>query len=365
MEKASKEDRFVAAINAGVDQIGGTEDSSPIVSAVRNGRLPMPRINQAVTRIMVIKFEQGLFENPYVDVTKVSQVVGRPAFQAEALAAQELSLVLLCNRHATLPVRPTGVKVFLRGIDPIAAAQAGFTPVERLEDADLAIMRAAAPWRSEHPGWLMGGSQHEGDLSFAPDGEVLRAIDAAARRVPTIVAIYLDRPAILTPLRGKAAALIADFGISDKALLRAVAGQSALSGRLPFELPSSMAAVAAQREDVPHDSAKPLYPFGFGLRLPALSGPAPAPADVPAWAKAQAQRAHHYSIATTPIADLMANPTAREILKRHLPVVVQSGNIDRMGGITLRRLQKLAPQMVSEAALSAIDAELLHVAVPE
>jgi beta-glucosidase len=36
-------------------------------------------------------------------------------------------------------------------------------------------------------------------------------------------------------------------------------------GRLPFELPSSMAAVEAQAEDAPHDSEKPLYPIHFGL----------------------------------------------------------------------------------------------------
>jgi len=68
METASKEDRFVAAINAGVDQIGGAEDGSPIVSAVNGKRLAMRRIDEAVRRIMLVKFQQGLFENPYVDV---------------------------------------------------------------------------------------------------------------------------------------------------------------------------------------------------------------------------------------------------------------------------------------------------------
>lgn len=358
METASKEDRFVAAINAGIDQIGGAEDGAPIVSAVRAGRLSMQRIDQAVTRIMVVKFQQGMFENPYVDVAAVSQVVGQPAFQAAALEAQQQSLVLLSNRNGALPVRPAGVRVFLREVDPIAAAQAGFTPVATLEDADLAIMRTAAPWRSEHPGWVMGRSQHEGDLSFAADNPDSRAIQAAARRVPTIVTINLDRAAIVTPLRDTAAALIADFGVSDQALLRAVTGQAAISRRLPFELPSSMAAVRAQREDVPFDSLQPLYPYGFGMKLAALGGPAPTPAPIPAWAVARAERARQYSTARTPIADLMANPATREILTRLLPVVVNSGNIERMGGTTLRRLQRQAPQIVSEAALSAVDAEL-------
>jgi beta-glucosidase len=37
-------------------------------------------------------------------------------------------------------------------------------------------------------------------------------------------------------------------------------------GKLPFELPSSKEAVENQKEDVPYDSEKPLYPFGHGLR---------------------------------------------------------------------------------------------------
>jgi len=83
--------------------------------------------------------------------------------------------------------------------------------------------------------------------------------------VPTIVTVYLDRPAILTPLRDKARALIANFGVSDAALIDVLTGRARPEGKLPFELPSSMDAVRAQRSDVPHDSARPLYPFRFGL----------------------------------------------------------------------------------------------------
>jgi len=82
--------------------------------------------------------------------------------------------------------------------------------------------------------------------------------------VPTIVTVYLERPAILTPLRDKARALIGNFGVSDAALIDVLTGRAQPQGKLPFELPSSMAAVQTQRPDVPHDSARALYPFGFG-----------------------------------------------------------------------------------------------------
>ncbi|HTV01382.1 MAG TPA: hypothetical protein VMF13_12615, partial [Luteitalea sp.] len=48
-------------------------------------------------------------------------------------------------------------------------------------------------------------------------------------------------------------------------LLDVLSGQHAPTGKLPFELPSSMEAVRAQKEDLPHDSAAPLYRFGHGI----------------------------------------------------------------------------------------------------
>ena len=54
--------------------------------------------------------------------------------------------------------------------------------------------------------------------------------------------------------------------LGDAALLDVITGAARPQGRLPFELPSSMAEVEAQRSDIPHDTAHPLYPIGFGLR---------------------------------------------------------------------------------------------------
>jgi hypothetical protein len=58
----------------------------------------------------------------------------------------------------------------------------------------------------------------------------------------------------------KVVALYADFGINDDALLDVLSGQALAGGHLPFELPSSREAVAAQKSDVPHDSAQPSVP---------------------------------------------------------------------------------------------------------
>ena len=82
---------------------------------------------------------------------------------------------------------------------------------------------------------------------------------------PTIVVIYLDRPAVIPEISAAAQALLADYGASDQAVLNVIFGKTQPEGKLPFELPSSMEAVRKQKADLPHDSKDPLYPFGYGL----------------------------------------------------------------------------------------------------
>ncbi|MFN8090926.1 MAG: glycoside hydrolase family 3 C-terminal domain-containing protein [Vicinamibacteria bacterium] len=89
------------------------------------------------------------------------------------------------------------------------------------------------------------------------------------RQRPTIVAIHLDRPYVIPEIARESAALLATFGASDAALLDVLTGRFAPAGRLPFELPSSMEAVRAQKEDVAADSKDPLFAFGAGLEYAA------------------------------------------------------------------------------------------------
>lgn len=85
--------------------------------------------------------------------------------------------------------------------------------------------------------------------------------------MPTIVDIYLDRPAVLPEINNHAKALVANFGASDEAILDVIFGKAKPEGKLPFELPSSMEAVKNQKEDVPYDSEAPLYKFGIWIKL--------------------------------------------------------------------------------------------------
>jgi beta-glucosidase len=110
---------------------------------------------------------------------------------------------------------------------------------------------------------LMEGYFHAGDLDFK-EPEKSRLLNILSQ-VPTIVDIYLERPAVIPEIAEKSTALLANFGANDEAVLDVIFGNFAPQGKLPFELPSSMEAVRTQKEDVPYDSENPLFPFGHGL----------------------------------------------------------------------------------------------------
>ena len=88
---------------------------------------------------------------------------------------------------------------------------------------------------------------------------------ALLETIPTIVDIHLDRPAVIPEIAEKSAGLLANFGASDAAVLDVIFGKFMPGGKLPFEMPSSMEAVKKQKEDLPHDSENPVFPFGYGL----------------------------------------------------------------------------------------------------
>ncbi|MFY0573548.1 glycoside hydrolase family 3 C-terminal domain-containing protein [Cystobacter fuscus] len=126
-------------------------------------------------------------------------------------------------------------------------------------------MRAVTPFETLHPEYVFGLRQHEGNLAFEEGNADYEAIQRVSAQVPTIVTVYLDRPAILTNVKDKVSALLGNFGVSDSALFDVLTGRASPQGKLPFELPSSMAEVEAGRSDMPHDTAHPLYPLFFGL----------------------------------------------------------------------------------------------------
>ncbi len=263
MEDRPAAERYAKALEAGIDQFGGVDDGTPIVSVVRQGLVKEAVLDRAVERIMELKFRLGLFENPFVDPVAAGRIVGAADKLAAGRAAQVRSLVVLENRLGSAPLRP-GAKLHLYGVDPAVARAAGFDVVDGPGPGVVSLLRLVTPWQVVHPNHFFGKSQHEGDIDFKPDHPGLAAVQAAAKAGGSvIVLVQMDRPAIVTSLKPLAGMLIAGFGITDAALFDALTGKGVPKGKLPFELPSSMEAVRAQSPALPHDSHDPLYPIGF------------------------------------------------------------------------------------------------------
>jgi beta-glucosidase len=266
MEDATKAERYVKAVMAGMDQFGGVTEAPYLTQAVQRGQLTEARINASARRILIQKFKQGLFEHPFVDAAKAASTVGKAEFVEAGLDAQRRSLVLLENKDKVLPLAATVKKVYLYGIDAAVAKQYGYTVVATPQEADVALLRVAAPYETLHTNYIFGSMQHEGRLDYVDGNADYEAIKNAAKYAPkTVVTVYLDRPAILGNVQDKASAIVANFGVSDGALFDVLTGKAKPQGKLPFELPSSMAEVQVQKSDVPYDTAHPLYKFGYGL----------------------------------------------------------------------------------------------------
>ena len=262
VESLSREDRVKKILDAGVDQFGGESCPELVLQLVKEGKLTEARIDSSVRRLLTQKFELGLFDNPFVDESNVAQVVGNPASMAAGEGSQRRAMTLLKNDNKVLPLATGKLKIYVRNIDPKVAALYG-TVVDKPEQADFAILRLNTPYVPVESPIMMARMFHHGDLDFK--GKQKDSILQLLKTVPTIVDIYLDRPAVIPEISAKAKGLFADFGASDAAVLDVIFGKDKPGGHLPIEMPSSMQAVRMQKEDVPYDSKDPLYKFGFGL----------------------------------------------------------------------------------------------------
>lgn len=262
VEKLTEEERVKKIIDAGVDQFGGESCPEHIIHLVQSGKLSEKRIDESVRRVLRQKFILGLFDNPYVDVDKAVAIVGKAEWKKIAEMTQRRAMTLLKNDKKVLPLATAKWKIYVRNVDPKVAAQYG-TVVSKPEEADFAILRVNTPWVPVESQNFMARGFHHGDLDFK--GTLKDSILQLLKTVPTIVDIYIDRPAVIPEISSLAKGLLADFGASDAAVLDVIFGKAKPGGKLPLELPSSMEAVRNQKEDVPYDSKNPLYKFGFGL----------------------------------------------------------------------------------------------------
>ena len=265
VEDLSVKERIKKVIDAGVDQFGGNMKTDDLIELVEEGEISEARIDESVRRLLRAKFKMGLFDDPFVDVDVANQIVGNPEFVDKGKQAQRKSIILLKNTMKPdsshfLPLK-NKPKIYIENIERETAEKYAAV-VDSLKDADVAVLRLQTPFEPRN-GDVIEKMFHQGDLDFK-EPELSRIVEIMQQK-PTVVCIYLDRPAVIPEISENAAGLLCDFGAFDDAVLDVIFGKFNPSGRLPFELPLSMEAVESQMEDVPFDSELPLYEFGFGL----------------------------------------------------------------------------------------------------
>ncbi len=265
VEHLGPHERMERILAAGADQFGGEECVEVLLDLVAQGRVSPARIDESARRLLAVKFRLGLFDDPYVDEDAAARTVGRDDFRAAGYQAQARSVTVLTNEPSDagplLPLAP-GLRIYAENVAPGVVARHGI-PVQRPQDADVALVRLAAPFEPRSDLFLESWF-HAGSLDFPP-GLVVR-MQRIAAACPLVIDVTLDRPAVLTPLLPVARAVVASYGTSDDALLEALTGAIAPRGRLPFDLPRSMDQVRAHPEDVPGYDV-PLFRFGHRLDL--------------------------------------------------------------------------------------------------
>lgn len=261
VEDLSPLERVEKIINAGCDMFGGESCTNHVIELVQEGRITEARIDESVRRILHDKFVLGLFDDPYLTEDGL-QVFENEAFKEKGRTAQRKSLVLLKNEENILPLAKN-IKVYPQGVAPKAIAPYA-TVVDNPQEADVILLKFGTPYTPvAQPKFFLERLFHQGRLDFpeTEKAEMLKLINTK----PTISIFTMNRPAVIPEINAASKALIVDFACQDEVIAELVFGEYQPTGKLPVELPSSVAAVENQLEDVPHDSKDPLYPFGHGL----------------------------------------------------------------------------------------------------
>ena len=283
---------FVGATNAGADILGGAgvRSTRQLVEGVDEERL-----TDACRRILIAKFQLGIFENPYVDEENAAQVLGSEEHRAVAKEAAARSFTLLKYENAS-PL--AGQKLVVAGTlaEDVRALNSGWTAKDPVELAGTTILEAFQNKAgSENVTYIPDASQVPTDLSGTtavvvigeasgthepawgtdtlefPQEQVdlVKALKDAGANVVEVV--LMNRAYVMTDMVDMADSVLLAYrpGVTcgAEAIAEALFGETAITGKTPFQIPRTMEQVLNQREDLPKDIQDPLFEYGFGIEV--------------------------------------------------------------------------------------------------
>lgn len=212
---ADKKGAIKLAINAGIDMSMdpySTDFCDILKELVEEGEVPMSRIDDAVRRVLRLKYRLGLFETPYYDFADFPKF-GGPEHAAVALQAAEESIVLLKNADNILPLK-AGKKILLTGpnANSMRCLNGGWSYSWQGDKADMCADAYNTIYEAFVNKFGAGNVVYEPGVTYAQGGnwwaenepQIAKAV-AAARGVDVIVACigensYCETPGNLTDL---------------------------------------------------------------------------------------------------------------------------------------------------------------------
>ncbi|WP_282113140.1 glycoside hydrolase family 3 protein [Maribacter stanieri] len=311
-------ERHYKAIAAGVDQFGGNNDMGPVIEAYNMGvaehgaEVMRTRFETSAVRLLTNIFRVGLFENPYLDVTETSKIVGNSEFMKAGFNAQLKSIVMLKNQKNTLPIKDKK-KVYIpqryvapstnwwgmtseeKMVDPynLEVVAKYFDVVSTPEEADFALVgiyspdggvgynrtdlekggNGYVPINLQYGDYtattarevsLAGGSPLEDFTNRSYKGKSVKTINTTDMQLvnetkkkmgnkPVIVSVKVSKPMVFSEIEKSASSILIHMGVQDQALIEIITGAAEPSALLPFQMPADMLTVEAQFEDVPRD----------------------------------------------------------------------------------------------------------------
>ena len=272
-------ERYQKTLEAGVNLYSGTADPTKLLETVQSGKVDIKLVDNSVYRLLMEKFQLGLFENPYVDEAAAEKIVGNANFQAKADLAMRKSIVLLRNESKTLPIKPK-TKVYLESYFQKTGGKASniysnekntntIEFVKTPEEADLIVVwinpGAKSLFQSDGSPLLLSLSKNAVDINY---------INQLTAKKTTVLAINYTNPWVIDEIYNDAdkkniKGVIATFGTTLDALIDVLTGKFNPSGKMPFTTPISEAVVEKQLSDVPgflKGSDYGLFKFNEGIR---------------------------------------------------------------------------------------------------
>ncbi|XP_044481657.1 beta-glucosidase BoGH3B-like [Mangifera indica] len=291
------------AINAGIDMVMATDKYTEFIdgltSLVKKNVILMSRIDDAVKRILRVKFVMGLFENPLTDYSLLDQL-GSQEHRELAREAVRKSLVLLKNGASAdqplLPLPKKASKILVAGThadnlgyqcggwtiewqglsgNSITSGTTILTAIENTVDRQTEVVFEENPKANfvksnnfsyaivvvgEYPYAEMKGDNQ--NLTIPDPG--LSTITNVCGAVKCVVVVISGRPVVLEPYVSSMDALVAAWlpGSEGLGVTDVLFGDYGFTGKLPRTWFKTVDQLPMNVGDEHYD---PLFPFGFGL----------------------------------------------------------------------------------------------------